>query len=210
MNTYFTLFLPGQYIDQRCLYYKKPLIDSGTTGVKASAQVIVPFLTESYRTPPSNVPSVPMCTLRSFPTLIEHTIKWARDKFADLFTNRPLQAQEFLNDSNRFVNKLSEIQSVDEQTEIMGNINRLLRTERPKDFVDCIAWVRRHKKFLRDYFHLDSFRHENYFSDNSIPTSMNCCKDFHPIIELKQMSRFGVAQSVVHMFCNLINQTLCI
>ena len=36
------------YVDQRAIYYQKPLIDSGTLGTKGSTQVIVPFLTESY------------------------------------------------------------------------------------------------------------------------------------------------------------------
>ena len=36
------------YVDQRCILYQKPLIDSGTLGTKGSTQVIVPFLTESY------------------------------------------------------------------------------------------------------------------------------------------------------------------
>lgn len=130
-----------QYVDQRCVYYKKPLIDSGTTGVKASVQVIVPCLTEAYRTPPPNTPSVPMCTVRSFPTLIEHTIKWARNKFDDLFTNRPLYAQQFLTDRIEFERKLSEIQSNDERNEIRANIDRILRTQRPRDFIDCIIWV---------------------------------------------------------------------
>lgn len=130
-----------QYVDQRCVYYKKPLIDSGTTGVKASVQVIVPFLTESYRTPPPNTPSIPMCTLRSFPTLIEHTIKWARNKFDDLFINLPLYAQQFLTDPIEFEKKLSEIQSNDERNETKANVDRALRTECPRDFIDCIIWV---------------------------------------------------------------------
>lgn len=135
-----------QYVDQRCIYYKKPLIDSGTTGVKASVQVIVPFLTEAYRTPPPNTPSVPMCTLRSFPTLIEHTIKWARNKFDDLFTNRPLYAQQVLTNPIEFEKTLSEIQSNDERNEIRANVDRMLKAERPRDFIDCISWACRQKQ----------------------------------------------------------------
>jgi ubiquitin-activating enzyme E1 len=43
------------YVDQRCVYFQKPMIDSGTLGTKGNTQVVVPFQTESYgssRDPP--------------------------------------------------------------------------------------------------------------------------------------------------------------
>jgi ubiquitin-activating enzyme E1 len=43
------------YVDQKAVYYQKPLLDSGTLGTKGSTQVVIPFLTESYgsrRDPP--------------------------------------------------------------------------------------------------------------------------------------------------------------
>eukprot|EP00168_Porphyra_purpurea_P020171 TRINITY_DN838_c0_g1_i1.p1 TRINITY_DN838_c0_g1~~TRINITY_DN838_c0_g1_i1.p1 ORF type:complete len:660 (-),score=300.28 TRINITY_DN838_c0_g1_i1:553-2532(-) len=57
------------YVDQRCVYYTKPLLDSGTLGTKGNTQVVVPGLTESYsssRDPPEK--SIPICTLKNFPT----------------------------------------------------------------------------------------------------------------------------------------------
>ena len=36
------------YIDRRCVYYRKPLLESGTLGTKGNVQVIIPHLTESY------------------------------------------------------------------------------------------------------------------------------------------------------------------
>ena len=43
------------YVDQRCVYYQPPLLESGTRGAKGNVQVVVPRLTESYgssRDPP--------------------------------------------------------------------------------------------------------------------------------------------------------------
>lgn len=74
------------YVDQRCIYYQKPLLESGTLGTKGNVQVVVPNLTESYgssRDPPEK--SIPICTLKNFPNAIEHTIQWARDEFEGLF-----------------------------------------------------------------------------------------------------------------------------
>ncbi|OUC45079.1 hypothetical protein D917_02035, partial [Trichinella nativa] len=64
------------YVDRRCVYYRLPLLDSGTQGPKGSTQVVYPFLTESYSSshdPPEK--SIPICTLRNFPNTIEHTIQ---------------------------------------------------------------------------------------------------------------------------------------
>lgn len=36
------------YMDRRCIYYRKPLMESGTLGTKGNVQVVLPNLTESY------------------------------------------------------------------------------------------------------------------------------------------------------------------
>jgi ubiquitin-activating enzyme E1 len=37
-----------QYVDKRCVFYGKPLVESGTLGTKGNVQVVKPFMTESY------------------------------------------------------------------------------------------------------------------------------------------------------------------
>lgn len=62
-------------MDQRCVYYEKPLLESGTLGTKANVQVVLPHITESYSSsqdPPEK--SHPSCTIKNFPNMIEHTI----------------------------------------------------------------------------------------------------------------------------------------
>ena len=64
------------YMDRRCVYYRKPLLESGTLGTKGNVQVVIPHLTESYSSsqdPPEK--SIPVCTLKNFPYEIEHTIQ---------------------------------------------------------------------------------------------------------------------------------------
>ncbi|KAF5396694.1 Ubiquitin like modifier activating enzyme 1 [Paragonimus heterotremus] len=36
------------YMDRRCVYYRKPLLESGTLGTKGNVQVVIPYLTQSY------------------------------------------------------------------------------------------------------------------------------------------------------------------
>ena len=84
-----------EYIDKKCVLHRKPLFESGTLGTKCNSQLILPGKTESYsdsRDPQEK--SFPMCTLRSFPYLIDHCIEWARAKFDDLF----VKPSEFLSD----------------------------------------------------------------------------------------------------------------
>ena len=67
---------PGLYMDQRCVFYRKPLLESGTLGTKGNTQVIIPDLTESYASsqdPPEK--QTPSCTIKSFPNAINHTIE---------------------------------------------------------------------------------------------------------------------------------------
>ncbi len=139
------IFILGLYIDQRCVYYKKPLIDSGTLGTKASVQVVIPRLTESYsstRDPPDA--AIPMCLLHNFPNLIEHTIQWARDNFAGLFTIPAQQTEEYQRKPKEFAERTSKNLSEYDRNEIIENVKRTLGQERPRDFADCIKWVSLH------------------------------------------------------------------
>src|SRR4051794_1679188 len=77
---YINLFFEflGKYMDRRCVYFRKPLLESGTLGTKGNTQVVIPYLTESYSSsqdPPEK--AIPICTLKNFPNAIEHTIQWA-------------------------------------------------------------------------------------------------------------------------------------
>jgi molybdopterin/thiamine biosynthesis adenylyltransferase len=63
-------------MDQRCVFYNKPLLESGTLGTKGNVQVVVPHVTESYASsqdPPEK--ETPSCTVKNFPNAIQHTIE---------------------------------------------------------------------------------------------------------------------------------------
>ncbi|CAM9960731.1 unnamed protein product, partial [Hapterophycus canaliculatus] len=84
------------YVDSKCVDFARPLLESGTLGTKGNTQasrregccrpVVLPFRSESYG---SSVDpedgSIPLCTLKHHPYLIEHTVHWARDAFDGLF-----------------------------------------------------------------------------------------------------------------------------
>jgi len=129
------------YMDRRCVYYNKPLLESGTLGTKGNTQVVIPKLTESYSSsqdPPEK--SIPICTLKNFPNAIEHTLQWARDVFEGQFTQNPLTAAQYIEDES-FKDKTLTLPGA-QPVETLETVKRILISERPADFKDCVAWAR--------------------------------------------------------------------
>jgi ubiquitin-activating enzyme E1 len=138
------------YIDRRCVYYRKPLIESGTLGTKGNVQVVVPFLTESYSStqdPPEK--SIPICTLKNFPNAIEHTLQWARDMFEGLFTNTALSCIEYLTDRSAYIERVMKLQG-SQPLEELQQLYKTIVVERPKSYKDCLLWARNH---WQDHYH---------------------------------------------------------
>ena len=75
-----------KYIDNQCTFYTKIFIDSGTQGTLANSDVYCPnktiCLNDLYFPPKKQIAS---CTLKFYPTQIEHCIEWAKKIFVELF-----------------------------------------------------------------------------------------------------------------------------
>eukprot|EP01041_Mallomonas_annulata_P006187 gene6187-12532_t len=100
-----------KYVDSRCVFYHKPLLESGTEGTKFNHMVILPGQTVSYDEGEADAPegeAIPMCTLRNFPSTIIHCIEWARGQFEDIFVTPVADLQEFLKDPRGFISDLKE------------------------------------------------------------------------------------------------------
>ncbi|XP_018018893.1 ubiquitin-like modifier-activating enzyme 1 [Hyalella azteca] len=131
------------YMDRRCVYYHKPLLESGTLGTKGNVQVVVPFLTESYgssQDPPEK--TIPMCTLHNFPNAIEHTLQWARDMFEGEFKQVAENAACYLGDA-KFMERTLKLPG-SQPLQTLESVKKALVTERPLDFQECVAWARNH------------------------------------------------------------------
>lgn len=128
------------YVDRKCVFYRKPLLESGTLGTKGNTQVVVPNLTESYsssRDPPEK--GIPLCTLRSFPSKIDHTIAWAKTLvFQEDFVDIPENVNLYLSQSNFVEQTLKQNNDV---KGILTSISQYLNN-RPVLFEDCIKWAR--------------------------------------------------------------------
>ncbi|GAB7346808.1 hypothetical protein MBLNU459_g1906t1 [Dothideomycetes sp. NU459] len=128
------------YVDRRCVFFHKPLLDSGTLGTKGNTQVVLPRMTESYSSsqdPPEQ--SFPMCTLRSFPNRIEHTIAWAKDLFHTYFAGPAEIVNAYITQPGYLGSALK--QSGNER-QTLETLKEFLVTEKPESYEDCIKWAR--------------------------------------------------------------------
>ena len=131
------------YVDSRCLYFQKPLLESGTLGTKCNTQMVIPHLTENYgasRDPPEK--QAPMCTVHSFPHNIHHCLTWARSEFEGLMEKIPAEASSFLSKPEEY--KASVKSAGDAQArELLERLVECLVTERCITFDDCLVWARK-------------------------------------------------------------------
>jgi len=144
------------YVDGRCVWYLKPLLESGTLGTKANVQVVLPHLTQSYgdsQDPPEE--SIPLCTLKHFPHAIEHTIEWSRDAFQGLFQDGPQSVLTFLKDPKGFISKLPAEGSPAVQRERLEKIKALLLASVGSSggALTMEGCVERAVKLFQEYFH---------------------------------------------------------
>ncbi|XAR58887.1 hypothetical protein NMG60_11014456 [Bertholletia excelsa] len=137
------------YVDQRCLYFQKPLLESGTLGAKCNTQMVIPHLTENYgasRDPPEK--QAPMCTVHSFPHNIDHCLTWARSEFEGLLEKTPAEVNAFLSAPCEYASAMrnaGDAQARDNLERVLECLDR----ERCDTFQDCITWARLK---LEDYF----------------------------------------------------------
>ncbi|XP_028261049.1 ubiquitin-like modifier-activating enzyme 1 [Parambassis ranga] len=134
------------YLDGRCVLHKTPMLEGGTLGSKGHTLVVVPHLTESYGPVKSNSnKAFPLCTLKNFPSRIEHTLQWARDQFEGLFKHTPENVNLFLRDGG-FVNRTLDHGDA-EALEIFEAVWSSLEGkeaggQRPSSWEDCVRWAR--------------------------------------------------------------------
>ncbi|XP_058077035.1 ubiquitin-activating enzyme E1 2-like isoform X2 [Magnolia sinica] len=137
------------YMDQRCLYFQKPLLESGTLGAKCNTQMVIPHLTENYgasRDPPEK--QAPMCTVHSFPHNIDHCLTWARSEFEGLLEKTPAEANTYLSNPSEYTSAMKSAGDA-QARDLLERVIECLDREKCDTFQDCVTWAR--LKF-EDYF----------------------------------------------------------
>jgi ubiquitin-activating enzyme E1 len=139
------------YVDSVCVFYRKPLLESGTLGTKANTQVIAPFVTESYGdSQDPEEESIPMCTLKNFPHAIEHCIEWARDLFQGSFTATLQEAKSFQENPTDWLAKLKTEPNAYNRRQKLESVKNALHLSGRASWAVCVEEAMR-------LFHLHYF-----------------------------------------------------
>lgn len=91
-----------KYISSKCIKYEKILINSGTLGTEGKTELIIPHETIPLDDLIDDVKKedIPMCTIRSFPSNINHCVEWSKDFFNNIFVN-------YIREINKFIKEKS-------------------------------------------------------------------------------------------------------
>lgn len=130
------------YVDSRCVYFQRPLLESGTLGAKCNTQMVIPNLTENYgasRDPPEK--QAPMCTLHSFPHTIDHCLTFARSEFEGLLEHAPAETNAFLADPKKYLATAKAARD-SSACERLRRVQQILVTDSCSSFGDCVRWAR--------------------------------------------------------------------
>lgn len=140
--------------DSQCIYYQKPLLESGTLGPMGHFQIIVPHKTMSYGSfadPPTK--GIPQCTLHSFPTNINHCTMWARDVFYGYFTQNPSNINQYISDRGYVKKMLSSDPGA--LIENLEAAEKYLHSEKPENYDDCVKIARLKFEELFNFYYRD-------------------------------------------------------
>lgn len=152
-----------RFMDEQCFKFGLPLFESGTTATKGNTQPVIPFVTETYSasSDPDQEKSFPICTIKSFPNEIAHTIHWAMDQF-EIFNRAPATMNKWINNPT-YINELSSI----EKTIALEDIN-LFTFKYPTQLNkidECVKWAvdmfnENYNNSIRQLLHTFSPTHE--------------------------------------------------
>ncbi len=115
------------YVNDICHRYGKSFLDAGTNGTKGRITVVIPKITAPMIFSESkNKKSIPMCTLKYFPTKIEDCIEWSKENFNTLFTNNIIAFKNFICDTaEEYIKKLIQKPKTD-FIDLVENIEELM------------------------------------------------------------------------------------
>lgn len=148
-----------KYTDSKCLFYSKPLLESGTQGTKCNSEVIIPYKTKSYNDGEEvEAEGIPMCTLQNFPYQIEHCIEWARSEFTGLFESIPKTYNTFVTDPKKFFEQVETAQG-EEKIKMVETVKHISEIQKTGiTFEKCIhmafdEFVSQHITRIRNLMH---------------------------------------------------------
>ena len=131
-----------RYVDNQCTFYNKIFLESGTSGTSASSMVIYPHKTTCYDDLKKVITKeIPMCTLKNFPSQIEHCIEYGKVYFMEFFDKNIDNLNLCIKDFEGYFKKIEK--SLTEKKDIIDNfeeIYKLLILYEKKNLINILEY----------------------------------------------------------------------
>ncbi len=145
-----------KYIDNQCTFYNKIFLESGTSGTSASSMIIYPHKTICYDDLEKVITKdIPMCTLKSFPSQIEHCIEFSKIFSSEFFEKNIEDLNLLIENSENFFKNLET--SLTEKKDII---------EKLKEFKKILFLYK--NKTLNDLIEYALEKYELFFNKNIV------------------------------------------
>ena len=105
-------FEARRYITKQCEKYSIPYFNCGTEGPYANVEAFIPGITEPPTYPINYQKIVPSCTLKMFPSSINHCVTWAYNHFEKYFNENIKNIKTLYNNANEYFIRVSKIEDL--------------------------------------------------------------------------------------------------
>ena len=136
-------FEARNYISKQCEKYSIPYFNCGTDGPYAVVESFLPGITEPASYPTNYQKIVPSCTLKMFPSSINHCVIWAYDHFQKYFYENIKNIDIFYNNNDEFFKIFSKIENLEKQYNKIKKIFYFFKIAMAKNFDECIKYCTR-------------------------------------------------------------------
>ena len=136
-----------QYLDKKCTFYNKIFIDSGTEGTSANSDIYYPDKTICFndlKIQEKKEDDSHSCTLKNFPTKIEHCIKFAKNVFLEIFEQDIRNIKLILEDEEhikKILNEISDSQELYLSLEIYKNIINIINNPAQSSIIKFAIFI---------------------------------------------------------------------
>jgi len=102
-------FEARRYLDNQSTFYNIPFLECGTIGTSGTSSIIIPKQTTCFNdiSDEDNI-EIPICTIKSFPSQIEHCIAWSQDYFKEFFEQNIIDLNELIDNQDIFFKKIDK------------------------------------------------------------------------------------------------------
>ena len=143
-------FEARRYISKQCEKYYIPYFNCGTDGPYANVEAFIPGVTEPASYPTNYEKIVPSCTLKMFPSSINHCVIWAYNHYEKFFNENIKIINIFYNNNEEFFNIVNKNEDLRIRYKKIKKIFYFCKISYSKNFDECIKYsIQKYLKFFK-------------------------------------------------------------